>query len=187
MEICILEDENEIPYMELVNLLHMAFEQRTEEGLLFSCRNFSLEELKEHTSGGIFIIAKEANEVVGMVVMLHKKRYNIEYTTLEYLAVSPIHTNRGIASLLISSFINLAKDNGCDFIIASTASIATSSIRAHLKNGFKKFLVVSFSQTNYFSCCFIYPIKRFRIFNSSLFCTFTYSLSSFYTKLFKKK
>lgn len=187
MEFKVYHNSTTVPYEELSALIKDAFTQRNKEGLLFSCRNYSAEDIRKHLGCGYLIVASENNTAIGMLMMIIKNRHGITYNTFECLAVSPKYSGKGIASQLFSRMIDLAKEKNSRFIISSTAITAHSSIKVHIKQGFNKFLFVSFPSTNYYSCCFIYPIKRLRIFNSSFVCTLTYSLSSFYTKLFKKK
>lgn len=175
------------PYDGMRALLNSAFKERKEEGIDFVYASYTNEELKEHVGDGYCIVAFEDSEVVGMVALLQKERLGIKYSTHECLAVLPSKSNKGIASLMFKRFLEVALELNSDFIISTTAEKAYSSIRYHHKNGFKTFLFVSFPSTSYYSYCFIYPIKRFRLLRYSLFNKPLFAASYVFTKLFKKE
>lgn len=177
------------PIKQLVQLLNKAFKERKDEGINFSYTSYSIEDLREHVGDGYYIVAYDDNDnIVGMVTLIKKKRMGIRYTTHECLAVDPNIKNKGVATIMFQSFKELAVKLNSSFIISSTAEKAYSSIRYHCKNGFKKFLYVSFPNTDYYSYGFVLPLKkRFYFMKSRLFYIPTLWVSYIYTKLFKRE
>lgn len=187
MEIKIYHNSIETPLQEMALLLNKAFLERQQEGIDFVYATYSSNDLEMHVKDGYYIVAYEASKVVGMLVLIQKKRYGINYLTHECLAVDPNMKNKGIASKMFNRYIEIAKDLNAGFIISTTAENAYSSIRYHRKNGFKTFLFVSFPTTQYYSYCFIYPIRRLRLLKYNVFNKPIFLISYLYTKLFKKE
>ena len=187
LRIEVYHDSPETPYDEMRRLLNTAFNERKKEGIDFAYATYTNKELVEHIGEGYIIVAFEDRDVVGMLVLLQKKRFGFKYSTHECLAVLPSKSNNGIASLMFKRYLDVAKELNSNFIISSTAEKAYSSIRYHHKNGFKTFLFVSFPSTSYYSYCFIYPLKRFRLLKYSLFNKPLFAASYVFTKLFKKE
>lgn len=184
----IFRNNDNPPTMQLAQLLNKAFKERRDEGINFSYTSYSGENLKEHVGDGYYIVAYDNDNIVGLVALIQKKKMGIRYTTHECLAVDPNMKNKGLATIMFQSFKELAGKLDSGFIISSTAEKAYSSIRYHQKNGFKKFLYVSFRNTDYYSYGFVLPLKkRFYFMKSRLFYIPTLWLSYIYTKLFKKK
>lgn len=187
MEIKVYHNDPTTPLPVLAMLLNRAFLERQQEGIGFSYATYTAEDLRKHVNEGYYIVAYEGDSVVGMVALLQKERYGIKYTTHECLAVDPNMKNKGIASKMFAQFLEIAKNLKADFVISTTAENAKSSIRYHNKNGFKTFLFVSFPTTPYYSYCFIYPIRKFRILKYSLFNKPILLISYVFTKLFRKE
>lgn len=175
------------PYEKMRILLNSAFQERKEEGIDFAYATYTVEQLKEHVGNGFYIVAYDNDTVVGMVALIQKERYGIRYSTHECLAVLPSMSNKGIATLMFQTFLEVAHQVDTDFIISTTAEKAYSSIRYHKKNGFKTFLFVSFPSTPYYSYCFIYPIRKFKLLKYSVFNKPVFVASYVFTKLFKKE
>lgn len=187
MEIKIFHNDSNTPLRELADLLNRAFVERQKEGIGFSYVSYTAEDLMKHVKDGYYIVGYIDDKVVGMVALLQKERFGVKYTTHECLAVDPELKNKGIATKLFLSFLEIAKELHSDFIVSTTAEKASSSIRYHKKNGFKTFLFVSFPSTPYYSYCFIYPINRFKFLNYSVFNKTILAASFLFTKLFKRE
>lgn len=184
LRIEVYHNSPDTPYDGMRALLNTAFKKRKEEGIDFVYASYTNEELKEHVGDGYCIVAFEDSLVVGMVALLQKKRFGIKYSTHECLAVLPTKSKKGIASLMFKRFLEVAVEINTGFVISTTAEKAYSSIRYHHKNGFKTFLFVSFPSTSYYSYCFIYPIKQFRLLKYDIFNKPLFWLSYLFTKLF---
>ena len=187
MEIKVYHNNSETPLRELAMLLNRAFLERQQEGIDFAYATYSSNDLEMHVKDGYYIVAYEADKVVGMLVLIQKIRYGINYLTHECLAVDPSMKSKGIASKMFKRYLEIADELNAGFVISTTAEKAFSSIRYHKKNGFKTFLFVSFPTTSYYSYCFIYPIRRFRFLKYGVFNKPIYLISYVYTKLFKKE
>ena len=187
MKIVTYHIDSNTPYNELSLLLNRAFQERQQEGIRFRYATYTAEDIKKHIGDGYYIVAYDDEKVVGMLALLQKERFGIKYSTHECLAVDPEMKNKGIASKMFPRFLELAKELNTDFIISTTAEKAKSSIRYHKKNGFKTFLFVSFPSTPYYSYCFIYPIRKLKFLNYSVFNKPVFVVSYLFTKVFKKE
>lgn len=187
MEIKVYHNDPTTPFHALSMLLNRAFLERQQDGIGFSYATYTVGDLKKHVDDGYYIVAYEGDCVVGMVALLQKEKYGIKYTTHECLAVDPNMKNKGVATELFARFLEIAKELKAAFVISTTAEKAKSSIRYHIKNGFKTFLFVSFPITPYYSYCFIYPIRRLRILKFGVFNKPLFAISYVFTKLFKKE
>ena len=72
----------------------------------------------------------------------------------------------------------MAADHGCSFVVSDTAIGATSSMNWHLKNGYKKDRLLSWSDRDYYSCLFRFQLKPHRFWSNDAFCEL-YFLCSF--------
>lgn len=187
MELKVYHQDCNAPYKQLAILLHEAYKTRKDEGLIFQCSNFTESELHDHVYNGYLIVAYEDEKPIGMVALIPKKRFGISFVTHEYLAVSAKKRNSGIATSLFLALFTKAEENGFDFIISSTAVGAKSSVRYHEKMGFITFLYVAFPKANYYSYCFIYPIKKFKFLRFSLFRIPLLYVSKTITRLTKRR
>lgn len=168
--------DTNVPWNELSNIVRNAFKERTEQGLLFSCRNFSAEELKESSGNGFVFVGKDEDNLLGLMVLTV---FSDNTGYLQFVATKPSLKHSGVASSLFKALIQKCKDLNLDYLGSSTADGAISSVKWHLKMGFKKYSYYSSPKTNYYSYIFRYQLKEKkyytikRLFNFSLHKTFT--------------
>ena len=150
--------DSNVPWNELSSVLRNAFKERTEQGLLFSCRDFSAEELKESSGDGFVFVGKDDTDKLLGLMVLTVFSDNTGY--LQFVATEPSLKHSGVASALFKALIQKCKDLNLDNLGSSTADGATSSVRWHLKMGFKKYSYYSSPKTNYYSYVFRYQLSE---------------------------
>ena len=177
------------PYEKIIEIIHDAFKERLEQNLKFSCANISIDEYKNKVKDSfIFVVFDDDNNPIGTSVLTIKKKFGIKYGLFEYLAVSTHKKRCGIGKLLMKECIDFAKKENIDCLTSSTADGAVSSVKAHKQNGFKIYMYRSFTCTNYYSFCFIRPIKKtITISVILLFRPLLYAVSYILCKVLKDK
>lgn len=154
--LCTLE-ESPFTYEDVVDLIHVSFDERLNQGLNFTCSSMSVEEFKNKMSDGIVIVAfdNESDQLLGTAsTHIYKDKDNCVYGLNEYLAVHPSVKHRGIGSLLLNKRLSILQEQGAEYVISDTAVGAKSSVKWHLKNGFVIYGYRSFNSTNYYSYLF---------------------------------
>lgn len=173
--------DNNVPWNELSNIVRNAFKERTEQGLLFSCRDFLAEELKESCGDGFVFAGKDdTGNLLGLMVLTILSD-NSGY--LQFVATEPSLKHSGVASALFKALIKKCGDLNLDHLGSSTADGAISSVKWHLKMGFKKYSYYSSPKTNYYSYIFRYQLKEKKYFTVKRL--FNFSLNKILTRITK--
>lgn len=177
-------------YDKIVGIIHDAFKERLEQNLKFGCADISIcEYINKVKESFVFVVFDEYNnEPIGTSVLTIRRKFGIKYGSFEYWAVSIYHKKRGIGQLLMKESFEFAKKENIDCLTSSTAEGAISSVKAHIQNGFKIYMYKSFANTNYYSYCFIKPIKKtFTISIILFFRPLLYAMSYILCKVLKDK
>lgn len=175
--------DSNVPWNELSSVLRNAFKERTEQGLLFSCRDFSAEELKESSGDGFVFVGKDDTDKLLGLMVLTVFSDNTGY--LQFVATEPSLKHSGVASALFKALIQKCKDLNLDNLGSSTADGATSSVRWHLKMGFKKYSYYSSPKTNYYSYIFRYQLSEQNRISSEIKRLFNLFSRKIFTKITK--
>lgn len=198
MNIDIHPKDDNISWQELVDLFHESFQERLDQGLHFTCSYFTAEELERRGANNTVLVAidQDNHQLVGtaFIEIMHDKKKKWGYLT--NMAIRPDCKRYGIGSKLEQQRMAIAQANDCDYVISDTAVGATSSVKWHLKNGFKKVKMTSFDATNYYSYIFRKQLKphplwssdwycRMRLFLSSITCRLKFHKNGNYTALMK--
>ena len=184
------KEETCITYEQIIDLMHESFQERLDQGLKFTCSFMGVEEYKRKTDGGIIFVAidKDTGCLMGTaMVRIRKDENNINYGYNEYLAVSPKMKRCGIGSNLERESVCVCEENNCEYILCDTAVDAISSVKYHLKKGFKIIGLRSYSSTNYYSYLFRKQLVPSKKWNSDLYCKYVFLKSYIVTKLCLKK
>lgn len=159
-------DQTSFTLEQVLDLVHDAFRERVEQGLHFGCATMDLETFKEKTSRSrIFVAMDQEGALVGTVSITWNPDARIPHADHDYLAVSPAAKRSGVASALKTAWEPWLRSLGCQYVLSDTAVCARSSVRWHLKQGFKIFGLRSFSSTNYYSYLFrlqYAPVRRWQ-------------------------
>lgn len=154
-------NDSSMPDQIMLELLHSAFKERTEQGINFGCATYSLEEYRKETKDAYFFVAYDDERPVGSITLKLKNKLVFCYGSLKYGATINDRKKRGIGTLLVNSVMGFAKENKCLFIVSATATNAESSVKWHIKNGYIPFYYKQFKKRNYSSIVFIHPISTF--------------------------
>jgi len=189
MNIEIRQKDDNTSWEELANLFHEAFQERLDQGLHFICSDFTPDYLKRQSANDIILLAFDTeNETLAgaaFVRILHNK--NDTWGYLSNMAIKPNYKRKGIGSKLESKRIEIAKSNGCSYVLADTAVGAKSSVDWHLKNGFRIIQMISWSNTNYYSYNFRKQLKPHPLWSNSCFCRIHFWLSALRCKLLHRE
>lgn len=156
----IYHNDESTPYEKILDLIHIAFKERLDENIRFVCATYSIEDLKESTKNGTIITLWENEVIVGCVTLNLKQKKGVKYGSQDYLAVHPSYKRKGIGLMLLNKLVEIASAYKLPFITSTTSEKAISSVNWHEKNGFRKFLYASYSNTNYYSYWFVKPLRR---------------------------
>lgn len=183
-------EETSFSYEDVTVLLHTAFQERLDQGLYFTTSRLSSADFRQRARNGIVLVAfdPKSQKLLG-TAMTHFRQdaAGILYAEEEHKGIMPDVKRMGIGSLLENSLQQLAREGGTCYIITDTATGAKSSIRFHLKNGFFKWKLVSFSSTDYYSIVFRKQIKPDKKWNNLPYRKAFFFLSCVKTLITKKK
>ena len=196
-------DETTFGYADIVRLLHLSFEERVEQGLLFTCSTITTEEYEKKMKPGVVLVAVGAGDdekeklwgTIAYRILGDKKGTRFGY--LEYLAIHPDAKRRGLGQRLFMDSLRRLAEEGVDYVVSTTAAGALSSIRCHLKTGFRKIGLLSYPKTNYYSILFRQYLyrngmtrrerARSSVMNSKPVCSLQFLGSSLWTRLTRTK
>lgn len=171
MEYEITSDIPESLYPQLLKLIHQSFDERKEQGLNFTCSDYTIEDLKQKIlCGKAFIALDKAGNVLGISsCSIHSKR-NHKYAYAIITAVSPLCKGTGVGTALYKSRKEYIKECDCDYVISDTAIGAKSSVQWHLKKCNCRIIgYQSYKSTNYYSYVFREDLKPVGLFEKYFF------------------
>lgn len=178
-------NETAITIEQIIALLHESFQERLNQGLKYSCSFMTKEQFIEKTKAGIVFVAIDidSNLLVGTSTLnIHYKR-NIIFGYMEFVAIKDGYKHNNIGSLLLFELTEVAKKEGCGFILSDTSTLATSAVRYHLKNGFKIIGLESYRSTNYWSYVFRMQLVPSVLWNNTSYMKLHYWQSYIFIKL----
>lgn len=158
----IFHNDETCPFFDLTSLLHDSYKERLESGLNMGPATITLKEFKEHTKESYIVCLFDNEKPIAMGVLSIREKIMVKYGSFEFLAVSPLqeYRRKGLGGEILKEAIRLATDLGLEFVTSSTAVEAISSVKCHIKAGFKIYRVTHFPNRNYLSYVFYYPIKK---------------------------
>lgn len=151
--------ETDFTYEQLVDLMHDSFQERKDQGLLFTSCTMDVETFKRNYSDGVIIVGynKENGELLAFYtfhLLSERRNKDMKYGYLEQLAVSPKAKRTGIGTKMLDANLALAQGMGASYMLSDTACKAESSIRWHYKNKFLLYAFESYRSTDYWSKVF---------------------------------
>lgn len=183
-------EETGTSYKELIDLIHESFEERLAQGLVFSTSSMTEEEYVADTRGGTIYVAidEDLKTLVGTAfVKIRSDEQGAIYGGLEYCAVKNEYKHKGIGTMLFKVIEQHTIDAGGEYILSDTSVSAKSSVRYHLKNGFKIVGLESYMSTNYYSYVFRKQLKPSRFWDNLLLVKCRFILSCIYKVIEKRK
>ncbi len=188
-------EQTSFTYGDVVSLIHLAFQSRKDEGIFFSCADITVEEYREKLgdSGVVFVAYDPENPtfLLGTAVThIRRDRHGVQYGFNELLAVHPDARRMGVASALQKERIGFHKSAGTEYMQSDTAVSAESSVKYHLKNGYRKIALVSFPQTDYYSYVFrrqlVTDTFSQKLYANDFYCRLKYLRSALRTKFIRR-
>lgn len=171
------KEETNITYRQIIELLHEAFNEHLQNGLIYSCSYIQEEEYISKVKNGFCYVVIINNTLVGtgvLSIIKHKKK---RYGLLQYGAIKPNYQHKGIGSLLLNKRKEQALKCNCHYLLSDTSVNADSAVNYHLKNGFKIIGIESYRSTNYWSYVFRMQLTPSKLWNSSIFLRLHYICS----------
>lgn len=185
MNIEIHQKGEDISWEELTDLLHASFQERIDQGMHFSCSYLTPEEFKRDSANAVVLVAidKDNNRLAGTcsVVICQGDKGNWAY--FQNMAIHPDYKRRGVGSRLEEHRTEIARVNGCQYVMGDTATGARSSINLRKKYGFRIVGLKSWPNTNYYSYVFRKQLVDDPKWNNPLYCKMRYYLSAMKCKL----
>ena len=175
--ICLIED-TEISLKQVYELTQIVYNQRIIEGMKFRATQLSFEEYKkefEYHNARVFVAIDECtNELCGAAAM-YIKGGKFKYAHFTNAVVSPNFQRQGIGSQLKTKREQFAKEAGCNYITSTTGVNADSSVRWHLKNGYR--IIGKAFWNGYYSYIFRKQITHSILWTNRIFCSSIYIFS----------
>lgn len=158
-------EESGFDAQTLASFIRDAFRERLDQGLHFTCSDSTAASIEREAKRKQFYLAvdEESNDLCGTASVYYKEHTKKNGQTYKYacfgnLAVKPGLKRSGVATLLFKHILEQSKD--CRHILSDTAVKAESSVKWHLKQGFKISSLASYECTPYYSYCFILPLQK---------------------------
>lgn len=175
---------------QIADLIRSSFVERKEQRLNMDGCFITSEKIKDVIDGGNDIVLafdNESNELVGADIV-EVKSYRGGYYLYNWItAVCPRSKGKHVASIMMDEVKNYAMKNHCDYIWSCTATNATSSVKFHLKNGFRIYGFTSDRTKNYYSYLFRDQIAKSCFWNNSLFYKISFAYYYLRTKILRKE
>ena len=158
-----LLNETQFTYEDVAELMHSAFRERLNQGLVYTSSRMTSDDYKRQGEKGIVLVAinQESNTLVG-TAMVHicQDEKGVTFGEMEHVGIALDFKRHGVGSSLVKELTRLSRAYGADYIRSDTAAKAKSAVSWHLKNGFFKWELISFPSTSYYSILFRKPITN---------------------------
>ena len=180
-----LIEETDFTIKDLVELLHDVFKERLDQGMNFLPAVITEEQLRKRTENSIIVVAYDVNThlmVASGTLDVHSAKVGHKYGKISNMAVRKNMQGYGLASYIYKYRERESIKNGCSYILSNTAVNAISSVKYHLKNGFKIVGLISHANTNYYSYLFRKQLKHPSLYDIDLYVNIRYNLSEFITR-----
>lgn len=185
LTICRIED-SPFTYDELIKMIHASVQERVEQNLNFTVLRMSADDYRDKNKDGYVLVAYRDHDLLGTACThIYKDGEGNNYSYKEHMFVNPKCKRCGIGTLLQKKCVEIAKSNGCSYIISDTAVGAKSSVKWHLKNGSKIVALRSFPSTNYYSYIFRQQLDPHPKWSNPVYCKFNYLKSAIRCRMYK--
>lgn len=188
MNIEIRKKGEETSWEELAQLYHEAFQERLDQGMNFICSSFTPEYLEQRSADSIILVAidKDNDDALAgaaFVKIIHDD--NGTWSNFTNMGIRPNYKRCGIGTKLEEQRVAVSKEHGCRFVICDTAVGAKSSVKWHLKTGFRIVGLVSWPNTNYYSYKFRKQLVHDPKWSNPVYCKLQYWKSAIKCRMYK--
>lgn len=180
---------NDIPAEILARITQDAFLVAAQKsGVFFSVANMTpahIEKLRRSQNTVCFSILVN-DEIAGYSIVAEQTFKNFFITSKclfrKIITIDPKFKGLNLGEMLQKRIDEFAQEKDIDYIFSDTPKTAKWNVNWHLRNGYRKFKLQTFSSTNYYSVCFrkSNPPKRFDCFSNGL----NYAISIVFYPLF---
>lgn len=185
----ILPKPDYVTWTDITELLHSAYQERTNQGLQYKAAYQDTHTTIERVGDGICLVALYNNELIGTSTFQVRKGvkwyHGRKYGYFSQLAVHPNFKRNGIGGLLLERKLDLCRQFDVDTAILHTSEKAKSLISWHISNGAQKVDFQSRGNNNYYSIFFRYPVNSMRI--NPVYCWVRFNMSKIFCKSLKNK
>jgi GNAT superfamily N-acetyltransferase len=156
-ELIIIPKPDYISWEEITALLHLAHEERAQEGLYYGAYTQTVEKTIRRVGDGVCLVALLDGKLVGTATLQIQSEKGKKYAYGSQLAVHPSYKRYGIGSILDKKRIELC--NQVYVLYIDTSEKAKTLINWRIKAGWQKIGFLSHKGTNYYSIKFRLPIN----------------------------
>ncbi len=182
MDIVVRErSEVSVPDTLLLALFKDAFREREEAGVFFPVSRWTTADMQEELSGAMVFVAldKDSGQLKGTCSLYpFQDRNGVLYGHVRHAAISSSAKNSGVGSILMSHIFDVAGNLGMDHLRSGTSVKAKSSVKWHLKNGFRIIGLMSSSKTDYYSFRFRKQLIPSSKWDNPIYCKCKFVLSA---------
>lgn len=164
-------------YAEALELIHRSYDEHLKNGIEFTCSRFTLDDLKSKTKDGYITTAIGED---GRLAGFHFFSIRGSAAYCEFMTVSPDCKRRGVGTRIFDEEVGFLTRIGrrtVKCIIADTSVLAVSSVRWHIRNGYKIIGLASYGSTGYYSYVFRKQLTSPSVWNCRLYCALHYAFS----------
>lgn len=159
-------DDSPFTLAHVYTFIREVYSDRSAEGIDFWLSRCSFEEYSEKVKNDKKIIfvafVPDTNELLGTAALtLRRDKKGRLYGGMSNCAVRKSCQGKGIGSKLLETVKVVAIAEKCQYLKSTTAVNAISSVKWHLKNGYKKCGFGSAANSDYYSYVFKMPLKDF--------------------------
>ena len=175
--------KEDTPYEELFHVMKEAFKERSEQGLNFVCLSWSLDDFISKLKNNTILIARDT-ENDDKIIGFERLVFNNDFVALGIIAILPDYKRGGVGMLLFNTAEQIVKSANYNYMAADTAVGAKSSVKWHLKNGFKKYELRSYKSTNYYSYIFRKQLVYHPKWSNPIYCKLHYWKSAIKCRMY---
>lgn len=186
MNIEIRQKDDSISWEEITNLIHDAFQERLDQGMQFTCSYFTPEDYERRSANAVVLVAidTDKNRLAGTASVVINQDKEGAWAYIQNLAIHPDYKRRGVGSRLEERRTEIARANGCQYMIGDTAIGAKSSVNMRKKYGFRIVGLESFKSTNYYSYVFRKQLVPDSKWSNPLYCKLQYWKSALQCRMY---
>lgn len=186
MNIEVRKKGEETSWDDLTNLLHEAFQERLDQGLHFSCSYLTPEDFERVSAKAVVLVAidKDKNRLIGTSSVVIHESAEGKWAYFQNTAVHPDYKHQGVGSKLEEYRTEVARENGCQYVLGDTATRAKSSINFRKKYGFRIVGLKSWPATNYYSYVFRKQLVPDSKWSNPLYCKFQFWKSAIRCRMY---
>ena len=158
-------EDSPFSLLDVFQLIRGVYSDRKTEGIDFWLSKCSFEEYQAEVEKDkkIILVAfdTDSSELLGTASLtIRSDKKGIKYGGMTNCAVKRDCQSKNIGSKLIEALKEKAVEEKCCYLKSTTAVNAVSSVRWHLKNGYKKCGMGSSAKSNYYSYVFKMPLNN---------------------------